>query len=305
MTGFAWIFPVLAAAGLAFGIWQRCLRRRTLRRLNAMLDRAIAGGFSEELFDESELSALETRMSRFLRGSSLALKKARGEQEAVKTLISDISHQTRTPIANLMLYASLLSEGDLTGRQKEQAAALLAQSEKLSFLIQALVKASRLETGIVAPAPAVNPLEPLLKHAAAQAGQAAAEKRIRLAALPFQGDAAFDPRWTAEALFNVVDNAVKYTPPGGQVTISARSFDFFCRVDVEDTGPGIPEEEQGKIFNRFYREKASGDAEGLGLGLYLAREILTRQGGHIRVVSSPGKGCVFSLYLPREIFQHR
>lgn len=305
MTGFAWIFPVLAAAGLAFGIWQRCLLRRTLRRLNAMLDRAIAGGFSEELFDESELSALETRMSRFLRGSSLALKKARGEQEAVKTLISDISHQTRTPIANLMLYASLLSEGDLTGRQKEQAAALLAQSEKLSFLIQAL-KGKRGKAD-----PLLRGRLPCLRRRVLQKRFHRVDSRRRGHDARFQpgrlyqGDTAFDPRWTAEALFNVVDNAVKYTPSGGQVTISARSFDFFCRVDVEDTGPGIPEEEQGKIFNRFYREKASGGTEGLGLGLYLAREILTRQGGHIRVVSSPGKGCVFSLYLPREIFQHR
>ena len=116
---------------------------------------------------------------------------------------------------------------------------------------------------------------------------------------PLDGQAAFDPRWTGEALCNVVDNAVKYTPAGGRVTISAQLLDSFCRVDVADTGPGIPEEEQGAVFDRFYRGAGTRAADGLGLGLYLAREILSRQGGYIKVASRPGVGCTFSLYLPR------
>ena len=130
--------------------------------------------------------------------------------------------------------------------------------------------------------------------------RAARDKRIALRVLPFEGAAAFDPRWTSEALGNVVNNAVKYTPAGGAVTLSAQLLDSFCRIDVADTGPGIPEGEQGEIFNRFYRGASTRAAEGLGLGLYLAREILTRQGGYIKVACPPGAGCVFSLYLPRE-----
>lgn len=290
----------LAAAGMAFGGWQWASRRRTLRKLNQMLDRAIAGGFVEDTFNETELSALEGRLARFLQGSASARKTIEGEQAAVKTLIADISHQTRTPIANLLLYASLLSESGLSPRQQELAQALIVQGEKLSFLIQALVKASRLESGIVAPVPAPNPVGPLLEGAAKQEERAAQLRQITLTAEPFQGSAAFDPRWTGEALGNVVNNAVKYTPAGGTVTISAQMLDSFCRIDVADTGPGIPESEQAEIFNRFFRGKDSHGAEGLGLGLYLAREILTKQGGYIRVASQPGKGCVFSLYLPRE-----
>ena len=301
MTGIALTAAALAAAGAAFGVWQWAARRRTLRRLNAMLDRAIAGGFSEERFDETELSALEGRLARFLRGSAAAQKALETEQAAVKTLIADISHQTRTPIANLLLYASLLSESELDPRQREQVNALSAQAEKLSFLIKALVKASRLEAGIVAPAPAVNPVGPLLENAVEQEGPAALAKQITLTAEPFDGSAAFDPRWTGEALGNVVNNAVKYTPPGGRVSVSAQLLDSFCRIDVADTGPGVPESEQAAVFNRFYRGGATRAAEGLGLGLYLAREILARQGGYIRLSSRPGEGCVFSLYLPREL----
>ena len=301
MTGIALTAAALAAAGAAFGVWQWAARRRTLRRLNAMLDRAIAGGFSEERFDETELSALEGRLARFLRGSAAARRTVETEQAAVKTLIADISHQTRTPIANLLLYASLLSESELDPRQREQVDALSAQAEKLSFLIKALVKASRLEAGIVAPAPAVNPVGPLLENAMEQEGPAALAKQITLTAEPFDGSAAFDPRWTGEALGNVVNNAVKYTPPGGRVSVSAQLLDSFCRIDVADTGSGVPEGEQAAVFNRFYRGGATRAAEGLGLGLYLAREILARQGGYIRLSSRPGEGCVFSLYLPREL----
>ena len=301
MTGIALTAAALAAAGAAFGVWQWAARRCTLRRLNAMLDRAIAGGFSEERFDETELSALEGRLARFLRGSAAARRTVETEQAAVKTLIADISHQTRTPIANLLLYASLLSESELDPRQREQVNALSAQAEKLSFLIKALVKASRLEAGIVAPAPAVNPVGPLLENAVEQEGPAALAKQITLTAEPFDGSAAFDPRWTGEALGNVVNNAVKYTPPGGRVSVSAQLLDSFCRIDVADTGPGVPESEQAAVFNRFYRGGATRAAEGLGLGLYLAREILARQGGYIRLSSRPGEGCVFSLYLPRDL----
>ena len=300
MTAAAWAFLALAGAGLAFGLWQRAARRRTLRRLGDMLERAIAGGFAEERFDETELSALEGKLARFLRGSAQAQKTVEREQAAVKALIADISHQTRTPLANLLLYASLLLEGDLRPQQRQQARAVLTQGEKLSFLIEALVKASRLETGIVTPAPAPHPVGPLLEEAAEQEEQAAEKKGVALQALPFAGTAAYDPRWTGEALGNVVNNAVKYTPAGGTVTLSAQMLDGFCRVDVTDSGPGIPEEEQGAIFDRFYRGARTRSAEGLGLGLYLARQILALQGGYIKVSSAPGKGSTFSLYLPRE-----
>lgn len=301
MSALFWALLALAAGGAAFGLCQWYQRRRILRRLGAMLDQAIAGGFGEERFDESELSALEGKLARFLRGSAHTHNKIAAEHAAVKTLIADISHQTRTPIANLLLYAALLSEGDLPPRQREQARELTAQAEKLSFLIEIMVKASRLEAGIVTPEPSHGSVGALMEEAVRQEEQAARGKEIALGVVPFEGTAAFDLRWTGEALGNVVNNAVKYTPAGGRVTVSARMLETFCRVDVTDTGPGIPEEEQGEIFDRFYRGAGARPAQGLGLGLYLARKILTLQGGYIKVSSVPGGGSTFSLYLPREI----
>ena len=100
-----------------------------------------------------------------------------------------------------------------------------------------------------------------------------------------------------------MDNAVKYTPPGGRVTVEAALTESFCRIDVADTGPGIPEAEQATIFARFARGAAARETEGLGIGLYLARQIAAGQGGFLRVRSAPGQGSVFSLYLPRQAVQ--
>ena len=185
--------------------------------------------------------------ARFLNGSAASARELEGKRAAIQTLDSDISHQTKTPIANILLYASLLAEGELSPEQAAQAATLSRQAEKLSFLIQALVKASRLETGIITTAPEPQPVGPLLEGALAQARPQAEAKGLTLAAEPCGAAARFDRKWTAEALFNVVDNAVKYTPAGGRVALSAVPLGQFCRLDVSDTGIGIPEEEQGPI----------------------------------------------------------
>ena len=98
---------------------------------------------------------------------------------------------------------------------------------------------------------------------------------------------------------NIVDNAIKYTEHG-TITISAVSYEMFARIDISDTGSGIPETEQAKIFARFYRSKAVQEQEGVGIGLYLARQILSGEGGYIKVTSALGKGSTFSVFLPRE-----
>ena len=265
-----------------------------------MLDRAIAGNFAEERFDETELSALETRMARYLSANAVSARSLAEEKDAIKTLIADISHQTKTPIANLLLYAQLLGEQELPPESRTYASALERQAEKLRFLIDALVKTSRLETGVFAMTPKRHGIQQLLDAALSQAAPQAAAKGLALAAEPTDLTARFDLKWTAEALYNLVDNAVKYTPAGGSVTLSAQLLDSFCRVDVTDTGPGIPEGEQARIFRRFYRSPAASEEEGVGIGLYLTRQIAAGQGGYCKVTSRPGEGSTFSLYLPRE-----
>ena len=174
------------------------------------------------------------------------------------------------------------------------------QSAKLDFLIQSLIKASRLENGIVQVSPETSAMDVLLESAALGVLKKAQNRSVTLIMdVPQNLSACFDLKWTAEALYNILDNALKYTPPGGEIRVTAQAYELFCRIDVSDTGIGISEDEIPKIFSRFYRSSAVSQEEGVGIGLYLSREIITLQGGYIKVSSEPGKGSCFSVFLPR------
>ena len=140
----------------------------------------------------------------------------------------------------------------------------------------------------------------MVERAAAQYAPRAAEKGIALTVGQRSGAAVFDPKWTEEALCNLLDNAVKYTPSGGTVTVEVKNYELFSAIRVTDTGPGISEAEQAKIFGRFYRASGAWQTEGVGIGLYLTRQIAEKQGGYVKVESMPGMGSTFLLYIPRE-----
>ena len=286
----------LAAAVIVY--WNHRKARKTMEAIEKMLDAAMAGSFSESGFDESKLSALETKFAHYLSAAETSSRNVAQEKDRIKSLIADISHQTKTPIANLLLYSELLREEDLPPSAKANVDALYNQAEKLRFLIDSLVKLSRLENGILSLSPLPTALQPLLGGIAEQYAAKAARKGLSLQLHDTDTSAIFDMKWTAEALANVVDNAIKYTEHG-VITISAVSYEMFARIDISDTGPGIPESERAKIFTRFYRSKNAGEQEGVGIGLYLARQILSDEGGYIKVASVLGKGSTFSIFLPK------
>ena len=292
---------VLALAALGCALRQRATTRRTLRRLDEMLAQAMDGTFTAQQFDESQLSATEARFSQYLSASAISARRVQEEKEAVKALTGDISHQVRTPLANIRLYTQLLAEQPLNEQGRTCVNALDAQAEKLQALLEALVKTSRLETGVLALHPVPAPLSPVILRAEEQCRPKAEARHITLTAEPADSlTAVFDTKWTEEALCNLLDNAVKYTPPGGHIAVRAIPYELFVRVDVTDTGCGIPEEEQAKIFGRFYRCAAAAQTQGMGIGLYLTRQILSRQDGYIKVSSWEGQGSTFSMFLPRE-----
>lgn len=288
---------VLLAAGIVF--WYRHRTRQIMESLNRMLDIAMQGDFTEEHFDESMLSSVETKLAHYLAASSVSAKNVRTEKDKIKTLIADISHQTKTPIANILLYTQLLGEQELPEENRACVAALESQAGKLQSLIDALVKTSRLESGIIALRPTSGQLVSVIQSAVSQLMPKAEAKEIKIVMDNTDADALFDPKWTEEALFNLLDNAVKYTPAGGEVRVRVTSYELFSAVHVSDTGSGISEEEQPKVFQRFYRGMEHRTEEGVGIGLYLVRQIAEGQGGYVKVSSETGKGCVFSLFLPK------
>ena len=299
MTGYV-IAGAAVLLALAVVVYDRWRTARTIRRLDDMLTAAMDGSFSEKTFDESLLSALESRLARYLAASALSERNVREQKDQISALISDISHQTKTPVANLQLYAQLLSEQPLTPQGKDCVVAISAQADKLQTLIEALVKTSRLETGILALHPQSGDIAPVVARAVTQYGPKASEKDITLTVGQAEGSAVFDAKWTEEAVCNLLDNAVKYTPSGGAVRVEVKNYELFSAIRVSDTGLGIPEGEQAKIFGRFYRAPGAYQAEGVGIGLYLTRQIMEKQGGYVKVESAAGKGSTFSLYIPRE-----
>ena len=221
------------------------------------------------------------------------------EKERVKGLISDISHQIKTPVANIKLYMELLEGENVSPDAQKFLKKIKGQTEKIDFLMQSMVKMSRLETGILQIHKEEKDLYETIGCAVSAVVAEAAAKDIDLyvdCEKPMQ--IRHDSKWTEEAIYNILDNAVKYTENGGKIQIRARRQELFLKLSISDTGKGIALERQAEIFTRFYREPEVHEKPGVGIGLYLARTIMELQKGYIEVKSEPGKGAYFSLYFP-------
>ena len=269
-------------------------------RLDEMLTDAINGTFTESDYNESELSRLEIKFRQYLTGKETEAEKIQAERTAIRELVTDISHQTKTPIANISLYTQLLEEISPSGLLP-YVQQIRMQTEKLDFLVQALTKISRLESNMIKLQPKAQPVSQLIAQAVQEAKGRAKTKHISIRTKQERdATALYDARWTKEALGNLLDNAVKYSPEGSTVTVFVRVFELFVCIGVLDEGMGIAEEEQAQIFERFYRGKNAADEEGSGVGLYLARMIVRKEHGYMKVAnSSEGRGSCFYVYLRR------
>lgn len=242
------IVTALAAFAVSGAFWYVMFYRREKRllsKLQKMIDTAKSEGLNRTEISEEKYSALENSLKQYLDESLLAGENRQKQKDMIQSLISDIAHQALTPVLNLKLYGQILSEGREDNR--EAVDTILEQTEKLEFLIDSLVKLSRLESGIISVCPKMIKISDLLKQVKSQYTEKSKEKNI----------------------------------------------------DIKDTGIGIAEEEIPKIFTRFYRSFSVADQEGVGIGLYLAREIIRAQKGYIKVISKPGEGSVFSVFLPQ------
>ena len=314
MTGQGWVLlagSLLTACAL---FWMFLLTLFFAKRLSRFtndlcqtMDSMISGGQEPARAEDREtiFARISYRLSRLYNILQENRRRVDEERRELQTLVSDISHQTKTPMANIRLYAELLrenleSEEDSAGKQQNLRLLdeISRQSEKLEFLIQSLTKMSRLESNIVEVKPRRQKLSELISAVVRDAVPKAVQKGVEIVNI-YDGDgcADYDMKWTKEALGNVVDNAVKYSRPGGRVQISAKEYGWYTAISVKDQGIGVREEDTAKIFGRFYRAGEVQQEEGVGIGLYLTREILRKENGYIKVKSKPGEGAEFVLFL--------
>lgn len=302
-----WIVPLIVT-GLIWGGASLWIIRRYKKYMQDMtdsllqaLDRAISGHIQDTAFDESMNSAITERLNRMVQIWSRQRDTAQEERDTVKALISDISHQVRTPLSNILIYSHLLKEQPLDKESSLLAGKIQKHSEKLEFFMKELVKSSCAEKAFITLQPERLDAKVLIAMACQAAELGALKKKILIKTKAPEGEILCyaDKKWTVEALENVLENAVKYSPEGSVITIEIKIYESFVCMTVRDQGIGIREEEQGRIFERFFRSKDVKDQPGFGIGLYLAREVLSKQGGYMKVRSRYGEGTEMFVYLSR------
>lgn len=282
-------------------IFQKKLSAFTLE-ICSILEEMIQDRLEENSYMEEEtlLARIIHRLSQLYHVMQKQKDIIAKEREDLQQLVSDISHQTKTPVTNLKMIQETLQTGCLSDEERQEfLQAQETQIDKLDFLVQAMVKTSRLETGVIKLSKKQENLYDTIGEALAGIFMKARQKNMEVhVKCPESLRVSHGRKWTTEAIFNILDNAVKYTPDGGTICISAERWEAYVKIDIADSGNGIPESHYGLIFHRFYREEDVHEEDGVGIGLYLSREIITIQGGYIEVKSRLGEGSVFSIYLP-------
>lgn len=304
--------------------WAALIYRKREKKLKIsilqMLEEASSGSFQDKRFDETSVSEVENRMWNYLENRQTAMERIERDRQRMQSQISDIAHQAVLPVSNIVLYTQLLEENlsnGFTGTKineienvqltKAEVSEIISEITAirdeigtLDFLIQSLVKLSRMENGIINLNAEKQQIKPMLDLAKQQFAIKAKNKGIDFLIEDTEETAVFDRKWTLEAVANIVDNAVKYTQEGGKISIHTEALPSLVRIDIADTGIGIREEEQGAVFSRFYRSVETSNSRGVGIGLYIAREVMRAQNGYIRLRSEYGNGSTFSLYFLKD-----
>jgi len=280
-----YILSVLAVCGIFF-IRERRKNQRIFDRFECIL-----GGKSADHIADEHLTPTERRLITRLCELETREAKVRSGYRSISSLVADIAHQSKTPLSSILMYTEMSENGEI----------IRTQTEKLAFLMDSLTKLAKCEGGLIAEnlVPKENSVKELIRQVIEANYASADTKNIDIRCeVPDDLNGNFDLRWTAEALGNILDNAVKYSPDGSTVAISACAYDMFVCIDIIDQGCGIPEDELCNIWKRFYRGKNAEKESGVGIGLYLTANILNTEGGRVSAKSDEN-GSTFTVFLPK------
>jgi signal transduction histidine kinase len=300
---------------LASGLLLFALITRRVRRLGAAVEQFKDSGFAAPLGldpptprqDGDEIDRLGATFGKMAERMSQQLAELRRTDGLRRELVANVSHDLRTPITSLRGYLETLSvkvDSLTEAERREYLEIALAHSERLAELVSELFELARLESCTTRLEVEPFALAELVQDSVQQFRLEAEEKKIRLSAdLPEASHRVrADVGLIARVLDNLLDNAMRYTPSGGRVTVGLREQEEKLRVWIEDSGPGIPPEHLPHLFDRFFRRPAGErvDHGGIGLGLAIARRALELHGSTLEVESQPGRGSCFAFELAAE-----
>ena len=256
-------------------------------------------GLPFEVAKDNRLSKLTHKAIKIIRMTASDVSQTTQDKETIQSLISNISHQMKTPLSGVSMYTDLLLEGNITSaEQQEFLSRIKAGTEKLQWMMDSLVKMSRLEVGAIELAPIPANIKQTISNSISSVYGAATKNNVSIKSVNFEDvPLLHDRKWTSEALTNILENAIKYSPPDSQIDISVDPLPIYTKITVTDYGIGIAPSEWNFIFKRFYRGQNAKGVDGAGLGLYLVSLILEKQGGYILVDSKPGQYTTFSMFL--------
>ncbi len=294
------ILGVLALVFAGTAVWLGRKNRRLYQEADRMMDRILDDKVIEQTdLKEGEISALAGKARRIQEKLQVEVGGAQREKEQVKSLISNMSHQLKTPLANIMMYEEILEDESLTRAEQEKfLGKMKRQSEKVEWILTSLFKMVKLEQDVIVFEAEGALIRRTLLDAVNLIYDKAQRRQIEIETEYFPDCRLYhNPKWTTEVFANILENAVKYTPQSGRITIGMRRYEMYTEIWFRDTGMGIAKEELTEIFKRFYRSRTAENMDGSGIGLYLSKLILEKEKGYMNVASEPGKGSCFSVFL--------
>ena len=294
------IIAILLLVGVIIILTCRRYVANTFNAIDQVLDRILTRNYDVRLTTaDHRLSKLAHKTNRIIDLCVSDIKQAQAEKETLQSFISDMSHQMKTPLASICMYSDLLVEGNLdAAEQQEFLIRMKSGTEKLQWMMDSLIKMSRLEIGAIQLTPTPTGIRQTISESISGVVALAARKNINIVTTALSDIELYhDRKWTREALNNILENAVKYSPTNSTIAVTMEQLPLYTKIIITDQGIGIDESDYNLLFKRFYRGQNVADQEGAGLGLYLARLIMEKQGGYIMVDSNLSEYTSFALFL--------
>ena len=296
---------VAQAVLLLSGFTLFTLRRyQRLRQLNDQMRGVREGHYRMQMdqFEEGELSILYSEIYKVTVQLRETAQQLQESQQFLSDSLSDISHQLKTPLTSMMMMVELMQQPQMDPQQRSEFLRVISnQLSRMQWLIQSLLKMARLQAGAVQFSPSPQKVRSLLSKALSQAEAELVRSGVEwIMECPDDFELMLDENWTVEALGNILRNCAEHTGRGGRIVIRYRRTMLADQIEIEDNGEGIDPQDLPHLFERFYRGR-NARPDSVGIGLAMSYQIITGQGGMLRVVSQLGQGSCFQLRFPRQI----